>query len=65
VLFIIIPSDKVSKTNAVVLVPPVKFVVVEPDITKYEFPVNPLEAVEVYNKFGEELLELINCKEAL
>jgi hypothetical protein len=33
VLFIIIPSDKVSKTNAVVLVPPAKFVVVEPDVT--------------------------------
>ena len=39
--------------------------VVEPDITKNEFPVNPLEVVEVNTKLGLELLELINCKEAL
>jgi hypothetical protein len=39
----------------VVLVPPVKYVVVEPDImTKYEFPVNPFGLVEVNNKFVEE-----------
>ncbi len=45
----------------VVLVPPPNNDVVEPDIIKNEFPVNPLEVVEVNTKFGLELLELINC----
>jgi hypothetical protein len=62
-LFIIIPCEIVSKVKDVILVPPPNDDVVEPDIIKNEFPVNPLEVVEVNTKFEALTLELINCKD--
>jgi hypothetical protein len=64
VLFIIIPSDNVSKTNDSKLVPPVKNDVVEPDVIKFKFPLIP-GIVEVNTKSGLLALEEIKFNSGL
>ena len=77
VLFIIIPSDKVSKVNEGKLINPPKFIVVEPDIKKDAVVAVNIKSPKVvfkakaFEKAFEkalgvlEVLEVTYCKEAL